>query len=50
MGGAIAKKSVQFAVFRGQNKQPPAKLPSTPVIVFQGVQDKLVKSKGSMDI
>ncbi len=44
------KELVEFAVFMGQNKAAAAKITKTPVIIFQGVQDKLVKPAGTMEI
>jgi len=44
------KELLQFAQFMSQNKTAATKIKNTPVIVFQGVQDKLVKPKGTMEI
>jgi len=44
------KELLQFAQFMNQNKAAANKIKNTPVIVFQGVQDKLVKPRGTMEI
>ncbi len=41
---------VQFQEFMNQNKSAAIKIKDTPVIIFQGVQDKLVKPEGTMQI
>ena len=44
------KELVEFAVFMGQNKPAANKIRNTPVIIFQGIQDKLVKAAGTLEI
>jgi alpha-beta hydrolase superfamily lysophospholipase len=44
------KELVEFAVFMKQNKAAATQIANTPVIIFQGVQDKLVKRTGTMEI
>jgi lysophospholipase len=44
------KELVEFALFMSRNKTAASKITNTPVIIFQGVQDKLVKPKGTMEI
>lgn len=41
---------VQFQEFMNQNKNAAGKIKDTPVIIFQGVQDKLVKQAGTLQI
>jgi alpha-beta hydrolase superfamily lysophospholipase len=41
---------VEFQEFMNQNKSAAFKIKNTPVIIFQGVQDKLVKAAGTLQI
>jgi len=41
---------IEFQAFMNQNKGAAAKITDTPVIFFQGGQDKLVKADGTMQI
>ncbi len=44
------KELLEFASFMSKNKTSASKIKNTPVLVFQGVQDKLVKAKGTLEI
>lgn len=45
-----AQELLQFELFMRQNKEVAQKIDRTPVLVFQGDQDRLVKKEGTYDL